>query len=93
MEKTKKRDENEKKTYLSRISKVKGQLNGIVSMIENDRYCEDILIQLLATEKAIRSLSNLLLENHMKTCIKKDLEKGEVDSLDKALKLIRRFNK
>ena len=46
--KSKKRSEDEKKNLITRINRVSGQLNGIQTMIEEDRYCEDVLLQLLA---------------------------------------------
>ena len=91
--KTKKRNIEEKKSYITRINKIQGQLNGIKNMIEDDKYCNDILIQLLATEKAIRSLSNLLLDNHFHTCLVNDIKNGNEEVVDETLDLLRRFQK
>lgn len=46
-----------------------GQLNGIMKMIEDDRYCDDVLIQLSAVDKSIKSLANSILEEHMHSCV------------------------
>ena len=62
-------------------------------MVENDSYCNDILIQLSATQNSIKSLANYILENHLYNCITRDLENGEVDSLDELISLFKRFNK
>ena len=91
--KNKVRNIEEKKAYNSRINKIIGQLNGIKKMIDEDKYCNDILIQLLATEKAMRSLSNLLLDNHFHTCLVNDIKNGNEEVVDEALDLLRRFQK
>ena len=47
-------------------------------MIEEDYYCNDVLIQLSAIENSVRSLSNHILENHLYSCITRDLEEGKL---------------
>lgn len=47
---------DEKKKLLSRINRISGEVNGIKKMIEDDTYCNDILIQVIATKKAIKSV-------------------------------------
>ena len=60
-------------------------------MVEEDRYCDDILIQLSAVNKSIKSLANYILENHMYNCILSDIEKGNVEIVDEVVTLFRRF--
>ena len=48
-------------------------------MIENDAYCNDVLIQLSAVKNSIKSLSTHILENHLYTCITRDLENGDLE--------------
>ena len=62
---TKKREEEDKKNFISRLNKIAGQVKGIAKMIEEDRYCDDVLIQLSAVDKAIKSLANKILDDHM----------------------------
>ena len=50
-------------------------------MIEEDRYCNDILIQLSAINSASKSIANLILENHMKTCVVENIQAGNTDVL------------
>ena len=66
--KTKRSDEDKNK-LVTRINKLIGQMNGIKKMIEDDRYCDNILIQLSAIDKSIKSLANVILDNHMHTCL------------------------
>lgn len=64
-----KRTDKEKKNYNSRINRIVGQLNGIKKMLEEDRECEEIIIQITAINKAIKSLGHEILENHVQNCI------------------------
>ena len=87
-----KRSEVDKKTIQSRLNRISGQINGISKMVENDAYCNDVLIQLSAVKSSIKSLSAYILENHLYTCIANDLEKGNLESLDELISLFKRFN-
>ena len=87
-----KRDPDEKKRIISRLNRISGQINGITKMVENDAYCNDVLIQLSAVNNSIKSLSSHILENHLYTCVTRDLENGELDTLDELISLFKRFN-
>ncbi len=89
--KMKKRTTEEKSKLISRTNRIIGQMNGINKMIEDDRYCDDILIQLSAIDKAIKSLANELLNNHIHTCVVKDIKEGNLEVLDEIVDLFRRF--
>lgn len=52
-----------------RLSRVQGQIGAVMKMIEEDRYCVDILNQTSATMSAIRNVENIDLENHLNTCV------------------------
>ena len=68
-----------------RIKIIKGHLEKIEEMIEEDRYCMDIIIQSLAAQKSLASLNKLLLENHLKCCIKTQFLSGKEDKAIKEL--------
>ena len=89
MKKTYRTDE-EKKKLIHRLNRISGQVNGVKKMIEEDRYCGDILVQLSAVEKAVQSLSSVILERHMYSCIKKEVEDGNSEVLDEVMELFRR---
>ena len=91
-EKKTKRDDEEKKKINNRISRIEGQLKGIKRMIEEDKYCNDILVQLSAIENSIKSLSNYILENHLYTCVTRDLENGKTEIIDELIELFKKFN-
>jgi len=58
-----------KKDRLKRMKYLKGHLEGIYKMIENDRYCIDIIKQNLAVIEAIRKVNKMILESHINTCV------------------------
>lgn len=86
------RNDEEKKQLLSRINRISGQVNGIKKMIEEDDYCNDILIQIVAAEKSLKSLANIMFENHIYLCVSNDLEKGNMEVIDELTSLFKRFN-
>lgn len=87
------RGENEKKLINNRLNRIEGQIMGIKRMIQNDAYCTDVLIQLSAVENATKSLSNHILENHLYSCVSRDLENGNLDVIDELINLFKKFNK
>ncbi|MDO5394327.1 MAG: metal-sensing transcriptional repressor [Mycoplasmatota bacterium] len=87
------RKNEEKKLISNRINRIIGQLTGINKMIQNDSYCNDILIQLSAVENSVKSLSNQILDEHLHSCVTKDLKNGNLEIIDELISLFKRFNK
>ena len=87
-----KRGADEKKLIINRLNRISGQINGITKMVENDAYCNDILVQLSAVKNSVKSLSSHILENHLYTCVTRDLENGDLDTIDELISLFKRFN-
>ncbi len=85
------RSEEEKKLILTRLNRMIGQMNGIRKMIEEDRYCDDVLIQLSAIDKSIKSLANMVLDNHMHTCLVQNIQEGNLEVIDEIVELFKRF--
>ena len=90
--KTTKRSTDQKKLIINRLNRISGQINGITKMIENDAYCNDVLVQLSAVKNSVKSLSSHILENHLYTCVSRDLENGDFDTIDELISLFKRFN-
>lgn len=86
------RSDDEKKYLNTRLKTIEGQVRGVANMIEEDQYCNDVLIQLLAINKSIRSLSNDILKSHLTNCVTKDIKCGNDEIIDEVMKLIERFN-
>ncbi|MDO4489446.1 MAG: metal-sensing transcriptional repressor [Lachnospiraceae bacterium] len=75
-----------------RIKKIIGQLNAIDRMIDEDVPCEDILSQMNAAKSAIHRCGQIVLEGHIKHCVKDGLEHGDVDkTIDEFAKAVERF--
>lgn len=89
--KTKMRSEDEKQVLIRRINRISGQMSGVKKMIEEDRYCDDILIQLSAIDKSIKSLASLLLDTHMHICLVNGIKEGNLEIIDEILDLFKRF--
>ena len=87
----KERTIDEKKDLNNRLNRCIGQLNGIKKMIDEDRYCDDVLIQLSAVNKSIKSIANLVLDNHMHTCLIEHINNGEYEIIDEIVELFKRF--
>ena len=58
-----------REAYLARLRRVEGQIRGLQRMIEQDKYCIDILTQVSAATKALQAFSLQLLDKHLQTCV------------------------
>ncbi len=85
------RSEEDKKAITNRLNRISGQINGIKKMIEEDKYCDDVLIQLSAVNKSVKSLANLLIEKHMKSCVVREINNGNTEILNEVVDLFKRF--
>ena len=89
---SKHRTEEEKKYLQTRLKTIEGQVRGVSKMIEDDKYCNDVLTQLLAINKSIKSLSNDILKSHLSTCVVSDIKDEKLEVLDEVMELIERIN-
>ncbi|ARD49669.1 CsoR family transcriptional regulator [Sporosarcina sp. P37] len=80
--------EDVKKNLIHRLNRVEGQIRGIKSMVERDVYCDDIITQLSAAQSALNSVANVLLDGHLKGCVKNRLAEGDEEVLDELVKTI-----
>lgn len=85
------RGEEELRQLKNRLSRMTGQLNGIGKMLDENRYCGDILTQIAAVESALQSFGYLVLQEHMETCVAEELRKGNTDVVEEAVELIRKL--
>jgi CsoR family transcriptional regulator, copper-sensing transcriptional repressor len=73
---------------LSRLARVEGQIRGVARMVEDDRYCVDILTQISAINSSMQSIGLLLLEDHIRGCVvgaKEDEREERLQELNKAI--------
>lgn len=89
--KRKVRTEEEKKAIISRLNRIAGQIAGVTKMVEEDRYCDDVLIQLSAVDKAVKSLAGVVLNAHMHTCLVEHIQAGDTEIVDEIVELFKRF--
>lgn len=73
------RNVTEEAELLKRLNRIEGQVRGIKSMVEGERYCVDILTQVSAVQAALNSFSRLLLSNHIKTCVVEEIQTGHTE--------------
>jgi DNA-binding FrmR family transcriptional regulator len=82
-------EENTKQDCLKRLSRIEGQVRGISSMVGNGRYCIDIINQIAAIQSALRKVEEVILQNHVNSCIEKAIASGnEEDQRTKIAELI-----
>ena len=74
-----------------RLNRAIGQLNGVKGMIEDNRYCGDVLTQLAAAESAVHSAAELILRDHLETCVKDRIRRGDDEVIEEAMRLIKKF--
>ncbi len=77
-----------------RLRRIEGQIKGIQRMVSEEKYCGDILIQIAAARAALNKVGGIILESHMKDCLKKYLEnKGEDEVLDNLIDTMIKYTK
>jgi len=74
-----------------RLRRVTGQLGGIARMLEENRYCGDILIQLAAAESALQALGYEILQEHMESCVTSRIRAGDAAVVQETMDLIKRL--
>ena len=85
------RSEKEKKQLQNRLSRMAGQLNGISRMLEENRYCGDILTQVAAVESALQAFGYAILKEHMETCVVEEIRKGNTAIVEEAVDLVKKL--
>ena len=90
---SKHRSDKEYKDLMNRLSRIEGQVRGIKGMLEKDAYCPEILVQVSAVNAALNSFNRVLLENHIKTCVTKDIQDGKEETVDELLVTLQKLMK
>ena len=92
-ERKKKRTPEEQKDLLKRLRMAEGQIRGIQSMVENDAYCPDILIQVSAVTAALNSFSKRLLACHVRSCVSEDIRSGNEEAIEEFVSMLQKLMK
>ena len=85
------REQQEKKALINRLSRIEGQIRGVKSMIEEERYCVDILTQVAAVQAAFNGLTKEILASHIKGCVVKDIQDGNEQAVDELCELLKKL--
>lgn len=90
------RDADAKTRNLKRLRRIEGQVRGLHKMIEDDRYCADIMAQISSVNEALRGVSRELMRNHLKHCATTAIRAGDNEAeamYDELMDLMRRYNR
>lgn len=91
--KKKERPEKEYRDLINRLNRIEGQIRGIRGMVEKDAYCPDILIQVAAANAALNSFNKVLLANHIRTCVARDIREGKEETIDELVATLQKLMK
>lgn len=75
-------DEELRQSALKRLRRIEGQVRGLQKMVEEGRYCADVLTQVSAVQEALEGVGKLLLKNHLKHCVTHSVTSGDQADVD-----------
>lgn len=91
--KHKHREPEEEKDLLNRLNRIEGQIRGIKNMVEDERYCVDILTQVSAVQAALNSFNKVLLSSHIKSCVVQEIRSGNLGAVEELCVTIQKVMK
>lgn len=83
--------EEEKIKLSKQLNRIEGQVRGINKMLQEDRHCDDILMQISAATNSLKKVGEEILKNHMKLCMVEDIKNEKLESIDEIIYLIGRL--
>ena len=90
---TKELSDKEYRDLFHRLNRIEGQVLGIRGMVERDAYCTDILVQVAAVNAALNSFNKVLLANHIRTCVARDIREGKEETIDELVATLQNLMK
>lgn len=88
------RTKDEKQKIINRLKRIEGQVRGIQKMVEDDRYCMDILIQITAVQSALKNVGFLITERHINHCVSDAIKQGEgKEAIEELMNVLKQFSK
>lgn len=85
--------EKNKKSLISRLNKIEGQVKGVRKMVEEDIYCDDVLNQISSIKAALNGLSKALLERHLNTCVIEKIKNNDSEVIEELLSTLNKMLK
>lgn len=92
-ERKKERSEKEYRQLIARLNRIEGQVRGVKNMVEEDRYCVDILTQVSAIQSALHSFNEKLLAAHIHSCVADDIREGREGAVEELCDTIKKLMK
>jgi len=87
-------EQSENKAVLNRLRKIEGQVRALIKMVEEDRTCEDILIQISSAKSALHKTGQVILEGHLHHCVMDGIREGkEEETMKKLSAAIEQFSR
>jgi DNA-binding FrmR family transcriptional regulator len=71
---------DKRQDFRSRLSRIEGQVRGVQRMVEEDRYCGDILDQIHSVQQALKSVERKIIRNHLETCLTSTVQNGDEEA-------------
>ena len=87
------RSGEEQKKLVNRLNRIEGQIRRIRNMVENDAYCNDILVQCAAVNAAVNAFNRELIASHMRGCVARDLREGKDEVIDELVETLQKLMK
>lgn len=87
------REEEERKKLINRLKRIEGQVRGIQTMLEEDAYCNDILVQSAAVNAAMNAFNKELMSSHIRNCVTRDIREGKDEVVDELLDTLQKLMK
>lgn len=88
------RTDAQKQSVINRLKRIEGQVRGVQKMVEEDRYCVDVLVQISAIDAALKKVGYSLMEDHTKHCVANAIQSGDGEaSIDELMKVVKQFSK
>ncbi len=85
---------SKKENLQNRLRRIEGQVRGLQRMVDEEKYCIDILTQINSVQSALEGVSFLLTEDHMRHCVLEAVQNGKGDEkIDEIMTLLRRYSK
>lgn len=91
--KHKHREEKEYRDLIHRLNRIEGQVRGIRAMVEDERYCVDIITQVSAISSALNAFNKELLSRHIKTCVADNIRNGNDEVVDELCDTLKKLMK
>ncbi len=86
-----------KPKVLVRLNRVRGQIDGVIRMVDDDRYCVDVLTQIAAAQAALGRAAEMVLDQHIESCVADAFDSGETakrrEKIDELMDVFARYSK